>query len=633
MAARIFAPLLLLLALLASTTPHALAQAPAITLAARVGFEGQYRGGEWFPVTVDVTNDGPDLRGTLVWQFSTLNEPRFGRAIELARGARQRLTIYAFSRGYARNGEVRIETADGQVAAQLAISTEQIDRQNSVIGVVGSDLGLYGTLKGLRWPGRDRAVVLHFGQEDLPERVSSLRTFDTLFLADIDSARLTEAQRTALTLWVKLGGQLVVGGGLAGDANAAALADLLPATLAPALGQGALAGLAGLAPQDADPPAAQVPLTSATPRPGAQTIPASGEPLLYAWPVGAGNVIASRFDLAATAQWGGNLTLWQAVLGPASVYSPSAVARTDQSNLLDAVLQLPNLGLPSPLLVFAFLFCYIACVGPLNYLLLRRIGRPEWAWITIPAAVALFSAGLYVGGALLRGNQTQVNQAAIVQASEGDARGLATSFVGIFSPTRSVYTLGFDADALVTQTRGLETLDSRGGTVIASDDATQLPDVVVNIGSISTMVSEQPVDVTAQVASELTLTDGLLSGRLRNTGGRDIEDAMIVSGTTFQSIGAVRAGGSVDVSFNQKSAPQSFPWGVTIADSGLFNRRQMLQSIFGDDARGVGQNGAAAMRGIYLVGFIAEPATRVTVNGTAAKQSGVTLYAIRLNVN
>ncbi len=39
---------------------------------------------------------------------------------------------------------------------------------------------------------------------------------------------------------------------------------------------------------------------------------------------------------------------------------------------------------------------YLALVGAVNFIMLRRIGRPEWGWITIPAISILFSVLLYV---------------------------------------------------------------------------------------------------------------------------------------------------------------------------------------------------------------------------------------------
>ncbi len=41
---------------------------------------------------------------------------------------------------------------------------------------------------------------------------------------------------------------------------------------------------------------------------------------------------------------------------------------------------------------------FIVLVGPVNFLLLRRAGKPEWAWVTVPALSLVFVAGFWLIG-------------------------------------------------------------------------------------------------------------------------------------------------------------------------------------------------------------------------------------------
>ena len=133
-----------------------------------------------------------------------------------------------------------------------------------------------------------------------------------------------------------------------------------------------------------------------------------------------------------------------------AILAPGYVARLSQTSLLErGVLRLPSLNLPSTGVVLAFLLLYVLVIGPINYLALRRLRRLEWAWLSIPLVVLLFSCGLYAVGAGLRGGQSQLSQAAIVQGAEGQPRAFATGFIGLFSPRRASYTVGFPAQALV----------------------------------------------------------------------------------------------------------------------------------------------------------------------------------------
>ena len=48
---------------------------------------------------------------------------------------------------------------------------------------------------------------------------------------------------------------------------------------------------------------------------------------------------------------------------------------------------------------------YILLIGPINYLVLKRLDRREWAWVTMPVLIVVFAVGAYGFGSLLRGQR------------------------------------------------------------------------------------------------------------------------------------------------------------------------------------------------------------------------------------
>src|SRR5690606_38567790 len=143
---------------------------------------------------------------------------------------RRRFSIEAFPRLFARNGQVRV-IADGAELYAEQIPLIPVDPERFLIGVISSDPVLLTSLSSLQLRGSTGAVVQHMPADALPEHAALLRGLNALFLHDVDTGQLTAAQREALRLWVLLGGQLVVGGGLPGEQAAAGLADLLPVQL------------------------------------------------------------------------------------------------------------------------------------------------------------------------------------------------------------------------------------------------------------------------------------------------------------------------------------------------------------------------------------------------------------------
>ncbi len=220
------------LAVAASAPARVVAQdQPPITLDVRVGYEGAYRLGEWFPVSVSIGNDGPDLRGVLEWSFTGQSgEQVFRQAIDLPRGSRKRVTLDVFARDFARTGQLRLLDGENPLVSR-DVSLDAADEGVFLVGVLSSDPAMLNSLSSLQIAGFSSTLVRHLDAAELPEHTALLRGINALFLHDIDSAVLSAAQRDALGLWVSLGGQLFVSGGVGGQKAAAGLADLLPVQL------------------------------------------------------------------------------------------------------------------------------------------------------------------------------------------------------------------------------------------------------------------------------------------------------------------------------------------------------------------------------------------------------------------
>ena len=93
---------------------------------------------------------------------------------------------------------------------------------------------------------------------------------------------------------------------------------------------------------------------------------------------------------------------------------------------------------------------YIVLIGPINYLVLRRLDRREWAWVTMPVLIAVFAVGAYGFGSALRGSDIIVNEVAIVRGAPDATEGTAQVYLGVFSPTRGTYQVAVPGGALLS---------------------------------------------------------------------------------------------------------------------------------------------------------------------------------------
>jgi hypothetical protein len=622
----------LAIAVAASAPARAAAQAqPAITLDIRVGYEGVYRIGEWFPISVSIGNDGPDLRGVLEWRFTgQQGEQVFRQVVDLPRGARKRVTLDVFARDFTRTGQLRLLDGENPLVSQ-DVSLDAADEGVFLAGVLSSDPAMLNSLNSLQIAGFSSTQVRHLDTADLPEHAALLRGLNVLFLHDIDSAALSPAQRDALGLWVSLGGQLFVSGGVGGQKAAGGLDDLLPVQVGGVLGQGDLTALVGLS-GGGDLPNPAAALSPAQPRAGAEQL-APGSNLLFRWHYGSGLVTFSAFDFASLRGWTSEGALWGKLLVRPAILAPGYRARLNQTSLLErGVLRLPSLNLPSTGVVLAFLLLYVLVIGPINYLALRRLRRLEWAWLSVPLVVLVFSCGLYAVGMGLRGGQSQLSQVAIVQAAEGQSRAFVTGFVGLFSPRRAAYTVGFPVQALVGGSPGRFTQSDQFDAVVADDTGAHSMRVLADVVSVTTFVAEQMIAVPVGIQSSLTSDTSGVRGEVRNTGAGSLEDVLIVRGDSFARLGTLTPGAKGQLPAG--SLEQGFPSSVGLLDTGMFNRQEILRVLFDRDAVRLRNPGLASSlsddQGVYLLGWASHPTISATIDGQEATQNGLTLYVIRL---
>ena len=397
------------------------------------------------------------------------------------------------------------------------------------------------------------AVIVPLTVADLPGRVEAWDPIDRLVWQDTDASTLRPEQLAALRGWLAGGGRLTIVGGTNGPASLAGLPDdLLPyrpratSDVSPA----ALLDLVG-------------PLTTTV-----QTIPAmTGDRTTVH-----GRVLAATGDLviAAESSFGsGGVTLvgvdptgdwlartpasdavWNRIVPPRSLSGQIVVG--DDSQLLSALNTLPSLALPPIGGLLILLAGYILLVGPLNYLLLRRLDRREWAWLTMPLLVVGFAAAAYVYGNTLRGGQIIINEIAIVRGAPDTTVATATAYVGVFSPSRETYQLEVPGGALLSPptsgdlVTGFDGTQNAGALDILQGDTARVRDLSVGYGSLRAVRAEVPV-AGPLVSAVLRLEGDRLKGSVTNRSTITLEKPTVVLGGTVDVLADLAPGATASV--------------------------------------------------------------------------------------
>lgn len=541
------------------------AAAGGLTMNARIMLQGHARAGSWAAVEVDLQNDGPPIDGELRMDGGSQSTARYAMTVNLPTGSHQVYVLHAQPPAFGRNVKVEL-VANEQLIDSVTVAYLVHDANQLVVGVLAERPA--AVIGGLRLPANAFGVapaIVPLTIADLPGRSEGWGVMDRLVWQDVDSNQLSTDQLVAMRRWIAAGGRLVIVGGSAGIGTLSAFPDdLLPyrpsATLD--IAPNSLVSLIGPVAGDAvDIPAMAGALVHG------RALASSGDRVVAAdLAYGNGRVTILGFD--PTAGWlaksGGLDAIWRGVL-PDRVGDGSALV--DDSQLVQAVYQLPALALPPTTGLLVIIGAYILIIGPINYLILKRLDRRELAWITMPILVIGFAAASFGYGSVLRGTDVEVNEVSIVRGAPDTTEATAQVYFGIFSPTRSTYQVQVPQGALLASPingdpfgqGSVTTLDILQGT--GAEQPSEVRNLSVGTGSLRVVRAQLPV-TAPRMRATLTLSNGVLAGMFENASDQDLEGVAVVLGTSVTVLGDVAAHTTKSV----KLVVQQNPFGNSLAD-------------------------------------------------------------------
>ena len=261
------------------------------------------------------------------------------------------------------------------------------------------------------------ATILYQDRRALPSMPQGYAMADAVALGDLPLDNLTDDQMDALQSYVRQGGLLVVSGGNAARLKSKFFADLLP--IVPG-SDATVSAFPALAARYQEPlvatPGSKFALTTGQLKPGAisllDNIGGAGSSLVSMMPYGAGRVVFTAFDFQdpAIRSWKAAPSLWRDLLrcgndavSPRDILADNAHggayyngnSSNSASRLEDALAGKQATNTPAFSTVAGFLGAYIFLLVPVSYLILKKLDRREWAWITTPVLVLGFTVLSY----------------------------------------------------------------------------------------------------------------------------------------------------------------------------------------------------------------------------------------------
>jgi len=496
----LWAWLLLLLSLLVARDAGA-----ALQFDVFLGYDGIVAEASWFPVVIEVDNDGPTFTGLVEITGGSQNDNQPVRLpVELPSGTLKRLVIPLFSANYKSFGygygglasvDVRLYDEHGKVRAEQigARARRQTAMDVPLMGSLPRTANGTPVIRPIlpqdpeMQPGSARLLPTIF-----PDNPLVLEGMDALYLNSAKAAELGVTQVEALEDWLHAGGHLIVGVEQLSEITAASwLSEMFPCDLKDiksVAGHGELqdwvkspskaanlnrfhrsrAVIPGRNPlrqslesvDSAWAPFLDLPNDPAFEtnalqvavgnlRDGKPLVTSDGTPLIVTANRGRGRLTVLLFspEREPFRSWKNQPSFWAKLVEvPAPWYAAADYSRPggwSSDAVFGAMVDTRQVHKLPVEWLLVLLLVYLVVIGPLDQYWLKRIGKPMLTWITFPCYVVLFSLLIYFIGYKLRAGESEWNELNVVDVlPRGDGAELrGRTYASIYSPVNQRYQL------------------------------------------------------------------------------------------------------------------------------------------------------------------------------------------------
>lgn len=462
------------------------------------GFDSVARGGGWFPVVIEVFNDGPSFDAVVELGQGQMNLAPSRFPVELPQNTRKRLVLPLFASGQGiQMVEARLLDADGKLRADNGQRVTQLGWENFLLGAAPqgfSGMPSFPEVAGRNNEFQPRAVRMSIGQgmEGFPDNPIVLGSLNAIYLNTAKALELKEPQVEALLAWLHAGGHLIVAVDQPTDVTSTAwLRDLLPVEVSglgnrpvgkaltdwlkggrapgvntglsftglpaplPVVNHGPSSGEDPFAGREADPAfqISSMPVAGFRVRAGETLAETEGVPLMVGAVKGRGVVTAVAFnpERDPVRSWKERPWFWAKLSGvPRELLNKSdfnAWGGRGIDGIFGAMVETRQVRkLPVGVLVL-LLLVYLVVIGPVDQMWLKKINRPMLTWITFPAYVVLFSVLIYYIGFRLRAGKTEWSELQVVDVypRSGDVVLRGYNFGSVYSPANDNYPMAVEA--------------------------------------------------------------------------------------------------------------------------------------------------------------------------------------------
>lgn len=564
----LFGFIIMLMLSIGYSIPQHVHASSALHVEAEIGVENRVKRDMPTFINLTITNNGDPFSGDLVVDAET--RYNVGAAlvfpVDIATGETKKMKIYldGFSERYAYTTPIPdlFHFFEGGIEEGKKVKYEGDHNVKPRIFEPYTSIGLVVTTKKDEVSALDRMdtyandeVELFYINDKnhayLADDARALSMLNFIIFDDVAVQDLSEKQQQALFTWVQQGGRVAFPANEQGANAAGIFAEHLPLTFGQEKVEVATKELSKYVAANAqiDP----VKVYEATLNDGAkERLVADGKLLAGVKPLGKGEVIQLTYPLN------------DPTISKISSYGRLMVDTLDVNNLQIFSEDMFKYGNApqwvhtnelfetfriNMWLIMGGIIVYIAIIGPIIYMILKRKDKREKMWFIVPILAVLTSLLFFVFGARDRLFNPQMEQMAMYEVQE-DGTVIGTFTTALLSNRSGDFTFKVSDGASVSASTEQDLSSTAlhlNSYVKETAEGTELTLRNMDYWSVDSIVGETVLSDVGQFTSDLTLENGKIFGSVTNNLPVDMQEVTILAGRDEIVLGTVKAGETLSV--------------------------------------------------------------------------------------
>ncbi|KMJ59658.1 hypothetical protein AB685_01945 [Bacillus sp. LL01] len=554
------------------------------------GVDNKVQMGKGHPIRIEVVNKGDAVKG----DFVIFSSPTYNMAgsyvipIELEAGGSKTLELavkgtsdhFSYNQSGTKSNVVSFFEGGVEKGKEVKLTgntnaqPRYIGDNRVVLGVLSNNHDAVNFLKLFKYQS-ESMELLNISNENIPNESFGMEMFDVLLVHDFPLSTLTSEQQQAIKSWVQNGGSLMFDTkvGLGQD-----LGELQDFMLLDPKGETTILKLN----QESNFPDLPI-FTGNIIQNEATVVTKDGDiPISLFNNVGTGTVtqITSNLSSPLWGEWNEGNTWWNSVLQKVTTKSPNyykAPVMEELSHQLSPIGEaFPGSIVSVPLLIGAFVI-YLILLIPVLYFVLKRTDKREQAWWVIPTIAIFTSIAVFGIGAKDRIAGTQVNEASILLLDNQTETASGYGVASLLTNSGGSYKLETDDHAtLFPVMYGYNQnfdLMKNYAYINSTSMGTDITYNNVEYWSTRSSIGNVNAVPVGKINYDIFVKDGKVQGTVSNQLEYELKDAFLLSGKNSESLGNIKAGETVNISYelsggnianamtapNNSSATKAFP--------------------------------------------------------------------------